>query len=186
MFWLKIVVAALTVAFSTALGHFLAGKYRARKLFFSEFARFNERYLAELSYERRQMSAFLRETSYEGEFEKALEASKQIFAEYPDVTAVMCGNDQLAVGAKTAANLAEIEQVIIYGVDGSPDIKKELKKPGNQIAGTAAQSPINMGKTAAEIGIDILEGKDYDTETFEEVFMIDADNVDMYGVDGWQ
>ena len=42
MFWLKIVVAALTVAFSTALGHFLAGKYRARKLFFSEFARFNE------------------------------------------------------------------------------------------------------------------------------------------------
>ena len=121
-----------------------------------------------------------------GEFEKALEASKQIFAEYPDVTAVMCGNDQLAVGAKTAANLAEIEQVIIYGVDGSPDIKKELKKPGNQIAGTAAQSPINMGKTAAEIGIDILEGKDYDTETFEEVFMIDADNVDMYGVDGWQ
>ena len=72
MFWLKIVVAALTVAFSTALGHFLAGKYRARKLFFSEFARFNERYLAELSYERRQMSAFLREISYEGEFEKAL------------------------------------------------------------------------------------------------------------------
>ena len=72
MFWLKIVVAALTVAFSTALGHFLAGKYRARKLFFSEFARFNERYLSELSYERRQMSAFLREISYEGEFEKAL------------------------------------------------------------------------------------------------------------------
>ena len=90
------------------------------------------------------------------------------------------------MGAKTAANLAGLDDVIIYGVDGSPDIKKELKKAGNQIAGTAAQSPINMGKTAAEIGINILEGKDYDTETYEEVFMIDADNVDMYGVDGWQ
>nr|WP_296263291.1 sugar ABC transporter substrate-binding protein [uncultured Merdimonas sp.] len=121
-----------------------------------------------------------------GEFEKALEAAKTIFQQYPDVTAVMCGNDQLAVGAKTAANLAGLDDVIIYGVDGSPDIKKELKKAGNQIAGTAAQSPINMGKTAAEIGINILEGKDYDTETYEEVFMIDADNVDMYGVDGWQ
>ena len=66
MFWLKIVVAALTVAFSTALGHFLAGKYRARRLFFSEFARFNERYLSELSYERRRLSAFLREMPYEG------------------------------------------------------------------------------------------------------------------------
>lgn len=72
MFWLKIVVAALTVAFSTALGHFLAGKYRARRLFFSEFARFNERYLSELSYERRRLSAFLREMPYEGEFEKSL------------------------------------------------------------------------------------------------------------------
>ncbi len=121
-----------------------------------------------------------------GEFEKALQAAKTIFQEYPDVTAVMCGNDQLAVGAKTAANLAGLDDVIIYGVDGSPDIKKELKKAGNQIAGTAAQSPINMGKTAAETGINILEGKDYEAETYEEVFMIDADNVDMYGVDGWQ
>lgn len=121
-----------------------------------------------------------------GEFEKALEAAKSIFQQYPDVTAVMCGNDQLAVGAKTAANLAERNEVIIYGVDGSPDIKKELKKAGNQIVGTAAQSPINMGKTAAETGISILEGNDYETEIYEDVFMIDADNVDMYGVDGWQ
>ena len=121
-----------------------------------------------------------------GEFEKALEAAKRIFQEHPDVTAVMCGNDQLAVGAKTAANLAGLSDVIIYGVDGSPDIKKELKKSGNQIAGTAAQSPINMGKTAAETGINILEGNDYETEVYEEVFMIDAENVDMYGVDGWQ
>lgn len=121
-----------------------------------------------------------------GEFEKAFEATKKILAEHPDVTAIMCGNDQLAVAAKTAANLAGLDQVIIYGVDGSPDIKKELKKPGNQIAGTAAQSPINMGKTAADIGIQLLEGKEVERETYEEVFMIDQDNVDMYGVDGWQ
>lgn len=121
-----------------------------------------------------------------GEFEKALDAAKKIFQEHPDVTAVMCGNDQLAVAAKTAANLAELDQVIIYGVDGSPDIKKELKKPGNQIAGTAAQSPINMGKTAADIGIRLLDGKEVEKETYEDVFMIDQDNVDMYGVDGWQ
>lgn len=121
-----------------------------------------------------------------GEFEKALEAAKKIFSSYPDVTAIMCGNDQLAVAAKTAANLAGLDEVIIYGVDGSPDIKKELKKKGNQIAGTAAQSPINIGKTAAEVGICILNGEDYEKETYEEVFMINAENVEMYGIDGWQ
>ena len=40
-----------------------------------------------------------------GEFEKALEAAKSIVEEFPDVTAIMCGNDQLAVAAKTAVNL---------------------------------------------------------------------------------
>lgn len=121
-----------------------------------------------------------------GEFERALEASQRIFEENPDIVAIMCGNDQLAVGAKTALNLAGLGEVLVYGVDGSPDIKKELKKPQSQIAGTAAQSPIGMGKTAAKLALDILRGNEYERETYEEVFMIDKDNVDMYGTDGWQ
>ena len=87
-------------------------------------------------------------SKYQAElFEKALEEAKTIVREYPDVTAIMCGNDQIAVAAKTAVNLSGLDKVIIYGVDGSPDIKKELKKANGQIAGTAAQSPISMGKT---------------------------------------
>ena len=121
-----------------------------------------------------------------GEFERALAASKRIFKENPDIVAIMCGNDQLAVGAKTAANVAELKDVLIYGVDGSPDIKKELKKPETQIAGTAAQSPINLGKSAARLAIEILMGNPFESETYEEVFMINKDNVDMYGTDGWQ
>ena len=74
MLWLKVLVAALTIAFSVALGYFLAGKYRARKRFFAEFCRFNERYLAELSYERRPLGSFLKEGAYEGDFGKAVAA----------------------------------------------------------------------------------------------------------------
>ncbi len=32
----------------------------------------------------------------------------------------------------------------------------------------------------------MMNGEDYETEIFEEVFMINKDNVEMYGVDGWQ
>ena len=122
----------------------------------------------------------------DGSFEKGLEGAKKIIAEHPDLTAIMCGNDQTAVAAKTALNLAGKDKVIIYGVDGSPDIKKELKKTGSQIAGTAAQSPINIGKSAADTAIKMINGQDYEKETYEDVFMINKDNVDMYGVDGWQ
>ena len=121
-----------------------------------------------------------------GTFDSALEAAKKILKEQPDITAIMCGNDQMAVGAKTAMNVAEQGQILIYGVDGSPDIKKELKKTENQIAGTVAQSPISMGKDAANTVLNILNGKDYEKEIKENVFMINQENVDMYGVDGWQ
>ena len=121
-----------------------------------------------------------------GEFELALEAAQKILEEHPDISAIMCGNDQLAVAAKAAVNVAELDNVIIYGVDGSPDIKKELKKPENQIAGTAAQSPINMGKQASLTAVQVLNGEEYEKEVYEDVFMINRDNVDMYGTDGWQ
>lgn len=121
-----------------------------------------------------------------GEFNKALKAAEKILKKYPNLDAIMCGNDQLAVAAKTAVNVAGNDKVLIYGVDGSPDIKKELKKKENQIAGTAAQSPINIGKEAAKTAVNILDGKDYEKEVYEDVFMINKENVDMYGTDGWQ
>lgn len=121
-----------------------------------------------------------------GEFQKALEITQEMLNEHKDTDVIMCGNDQIAVGATTAVNLAGMRDVIIYGVDGSPDIKKELEKPDTQIAGTAAQSPIGIGKKAAKTGILILDGDEYEKEIYEDVFMINSDNVKMYGADGWQ
>ncbi len=121
-----------------------------------------------------------------GELELAVEETQVILKEHPDLTAIMCGNDQVAVGAKTAANMTNLDDIYIYGVDGSPDIKKELKKIDNQIVGTAAQSPITMGHDAADTVIRVLTGQEYEKEILEDVFMINADNVDEYGTDGWQ
>ncbi len=121
-----------------------------------------------------------------GEFERALEVCTEILEKNKDITAIMCGNDQIAVGAVTAVNVAKLKNVVVYGVDGSPDIKKELQKTDTPVAGTAAQSPIHIGQKAAETAIAILEGEDYEPEVYEDVFMINQDNVAMYGADGWQ
>ena len=121
-----------------------------------------------------------------GDLNEAREASNKIFAENKDVTAVMCGNDQIALGALVAARTAGLTDVKIYGVDGSPDLKKELQKTDSLIRGTSAQSPIKLGKESAKIGFAILNGDDYEKTTYLDVCFIDASNVDMYGVDGWQ
>ena len=94
--------------------------------------------------------------------------------------------DSALEAAKTALNLANNDQTVVYSVDGSPDIKKELMKADSQIAGTVAQSPINIGKKAVDIALNVLDGKDFEAETAIDVFMINKDNVEMYGADGWQ
>lgn len=121
-----------------------------------------------------------------GDLNMAREAASRIFAENKDITAVMCGNDQIALGTLVAAHTAGMKELMIYGVDGSPDLKKELLKTDSLIRGTCGQSPIKIGKKAAEVGIAILGGEEYEERTYEEVFFIDSENVDMYGVNGWQ
>lgn len=121
-----------------------------------------------------------------GDLNTAREAAYQSFLDYPEIVAVMCGNDQSALGVVVAANTAGMKNVAIYGVDGSPDMKKELSKKDSLVRGTVAQSPIDIGNKAAEIGIAMLGGEDYEERTYEEVFFVDKDNVDMYGTDGWK
>lgn len=116
----------------------------------------------------------------------AKEKMAQILSENPKIDAVMCGNDQMALGALQAAKEAGKNSLKIYGVDGSPEIKKELTNEKSMIAGTGAQSPINMGKQAAKIAEAILAGEDYEETTYIDTFFIGKDNVEMYGTDGWQ
>ena len=74
MLWLKIVLCILIITFCTLMGYFAAGKYRARKRFYTQFFTFNERYLNELGYTRRPLSAFLQESAYTGDFGKSVAA----------------------------------------------------------------------------------------------------------------
>lgn len=73
--WLKFVLAGLVIAFCTLLGYFAAGKYRARRSFFSQWSDLNEKYLSELKYRRAPLPEFLKECKLTGEFLKAAENS---------------------------------------------------------------------------------------------------------------
>lgn len=72
MSWLKILIAIAVIAFCTAIGYLLAGKYRARRKFYEQFCLFHERYLNELNYARKPLPEFLKEYEYTGDFAKAL------------------------------------------------------------------------------------------------------------------
>ena len=121
-----------------------------------------------------------------GDLNTALSAAETLLKEHPDVSAIMCGNDPTALGALVAANAAQLQNVYIYGVDGSPEIKKELEKENSLIAATGGQSPIEIGKESAKVALSVLNKEKYARITYEETFLINKDNLEMYGADGWQ
>ena len=97
----------------------------------------------------------------QGDLGKALETTKTALIENPDISVIMCGNDHSTVGALAAVNDAGRTDIIIYGVDGSPEIKKELVKEYPLIAATAAQSPKKMGEEAVKVALQIMKGEKY-------------------------
>lgn len=122
----------------------------------------------------------------QGDLSLSLTAVDKLLKQYPDITAIMCGNDPAALGALVAANAAQMQNLLIYGADGSPEVKEELAKGNSLIAGTGGQSPIEMGKEAVSIALKILNKEKFERLTYEETFLINKENVNMYGTDGWQ
>ena len=118
-----------------------------------------------------------------GNQQVANEKATDLLTANPDVVAIFGGNDPTALGAYAAADAAGVSP-LIYGVDGSPDIKALLKD--TMIEGTGAQSPITIGKTIAETAYAWLAGEEVEAFIPIETFLVTADKVDDFGTDGWQ
>ena len=119
-----------------------------------------------------------------GNQQEGNEKATDLLTAHPDVVAIFGGNDPTALGALSAAEAAGVSP-LIYGVDGSPDIKKSMKE-GSCVEGTGAQSPITIGKTIAETAYAWLDGEEVESFIPIETFLITEANVDDYGTDGWQ
>ena len=103
---------------------------------------------------------------------------------HPDAVAIFGGNDPTALGAAAAADAAG-SNCLIYGVDGSPDIKALIAD--GKVTGTGAQSPMTIGKTIAELYYQWKEDPDSVEARYPiPTFMINSDNIDEYNNGGWQ
>ena len=102
---------------------------------------------------------------------------------HPDAVAIFGGNDPTALGAYAAAEAAG-SKALIYGVDGSPDIKALIAQ--GKVTGTGAQSPITIGKTIAELYYKHQAGEKVDARYPIKTFMINSDNIAEYNNGGWQ
>ena len=112
---------------------------------------------------------------------KGLEVMESILQANPDLNAVFCGNDAMAMGAYQALVAAGKEtQVKVFGFDGADDVVKLIAE--GKIAATGMQFPKLMARTAAEYADEYINGKrDFNQKIPVKVDLVTKDNVGKYG-----
>jgi len=99
---------------------------------------------------------------------------------HPDIDAVFCGNDAMAMGAYQALVAAgRDKQVRVFGFDGADDVVRLIAE--GKIAATGMQFPKTMARTAAEFADQWLRGKrDFQQKLPVAVELVTVDNVAEY------
>lgn len=127
----------------------------------------------------------INEAECDGQLEIAMPKMQEIIEETPDIDVVMALNDPSALGALAALEKNNKNDVMVYGIDGTPEIKALIGR--NQIiVGTVAQSPIKMGQIAVENMYNILNGKKIEKNIIIPISLINKENLFKYDEDRWQ
>jgi ribose transport system substrate-binding protein len=96
--------------------------------------------------------------SADGDMGKAVTVAENILQGTPDIKAIYCTADTMALGAyQTVAGLQKQGQVIVFGFDGSGPAVDSIE--AGQITGTLAQMPIEVGYAGVKAAIDRIEGR---------------------------
>jgi ABC-type sugar transport system substrate-binding protein len=118
-----------------------------------------------------------------GEFDRAkgLEVMESILQAHPNIKAVFCGNDAMAMGAYQAlVSSGKDKQVKVFGFDGADDVVKMIAE--GKIAATGMQFPKTMARKSAEFANEYIRGKrDFPQKVPVAVELVTQENVAKYG-----
>jgi len=118
------------------------------------------------------------QTAY-SERAKGMEVMENILQAHPDLRAVFCENDEMALGATRAlgplrGRPAGRKDVIVVGFDGNPDALAAIRK--GEMAATVAQQPEEMGRMGVRIALKALKGEAVAKTVQVPVTLITRDN----------
>ena len=109
----------------------------------------------------------------------AMNVVQNLLQSYPDVDAIICCNDEMAMGTAEAVDAAgKTGEILISGQDANDDAVGAVKE--GKLFATSFGNPYMQGYTAVQAAVDVLEGKE--VEDFYEVKtkVVTLENVDTF------
>ena len=121
----------------------------------------------------------------DGQIENAMPVMEQLLQQYPEADVLMALNDPSAFGGLAAIQGADLsERFLVYSVDGSPEGKAMVSS--GFLTATCAQFPSRVAEEAVKQAYAALNGGCEHKEVIVPVELLTKENVEQYGIDGWQ
>jgi ribose transport system substrate-binding protein len=111
---------------------------------------------------------------------RAMEVMESMLQAHPDINAVFCGNDAMAMGAWQAIlSAGKVDKIMVFGFDGAEDVINSINN--KKIMATGMQFPKKMAITAAEYADAYIKGKrEFQQKVPIEVELVNQENIDKY------
>jgi ABC-type sugar transport system substrate-binding protein len=108
---------------------------------------------------------------------KAANITNDTLTAHPDLVAIFCANDGMALGAvETVFAAGKDKQVTVIGVDGNSDAVKSIKE--GRLSASVAQLPYLVGKQAVEMAKKAKAGEKMDEFVFVPTLVLTKDVID--------
>jgi ABC-type sugar transport system substrate-binding protein len=108
--------------------------------------------------------------------QKAANIANDTLQRSPDLVAIFCANDGMALGAVEAARAAGKDKVIVVGVDGNSDAVKSIL--AGRLNASVAQLPYLVGKEAVENAKKLLGGGKVDESIYVPTLVLTKEVLD--------
>lgn len=105
--------------------------------------------------------------------------AETILQQYPDIVAIVCGNDTMACGAAAAVESANLDhEVYIIGIDGSNDMRDNIKE-GKCLATALQQIDLITRNAVNQVNEYLMKGSTgMEEKQLVDCVLINADNAD--------
>ncbi len=106
--------------------------------------------------------------------QKALDVATGYIQMYPDLEAIYCCNDTMALGALQAViNADKLGKIIVVGTDGSAEALESIR--AGQLSATVAQDPAEIGATSLRKMVEAVKEKpEFDPKATPQTIPVDS------------
>jgi ribose transport system substrate-binding protein len=130
---------------------------------------------AQQAFNENQNISVVASESAHWKIDEAHDVVAHMFEANPDIGAVFCANDMMALGVIQYLDEKHLSNVLVAGFDDLEEAQDAIRQ--GKLAATVDQQAALQGYTGVRVAVDMIDGKTQPVETLVDVKLVNKDNL---------